>query len=199
MLSILICTYNHANFLERCLNSALGKGEIIVVNDASTDNTLEVLSKFSNQIKIITNIERKNLLESRKIAFENCTGDYITFLDDDDILVNPVITDADITQGKTASNYPRMTIWFDKYVERKDLKNKRDLDYHMWGKVLKRELIEKVYEQLPMSFTFMREDYFFMSKAFELANSYKFVEEVFYYYNYWSGYSHHRELLEKVN
>ena len=115
MLSILICTYNHANFLERCLNSALGKGEIIVVNDASTDNTLEVLSKFSNQIKIITNIERKNLLESRKIAFENCTGDYITFLDDDDILVNPVITDADITQGKTASNYPRMTIWFDKY------------------------------------------------------------------------------------
>ena len=194
MLSILVCTYNHARFLEHCLNSALGKGEIIVVNDASTDNTLEVLSKFSNKIKVITNKERKNLLESRKIAFENCTGDNIVFLDDDDELINPVITDADITQGKAISNYPLITNWFENGVERKD-KNKR-VDYHMWGKVLKRELVEKVYEQLPMSFTFMQEDRLFMSKAFELANSYKFVEEVFYNYNYWSGYSHHRNLLE---
>lgn len=193
MLSILICTYNHAKFLEHCLGSVLGKGEIVVVNDCSTDNTSEILNRYKNQIKIITNKERKNLLESRKIAFENSTGDYIVFVDDDDEFLDIEITDADITQGKSDSNDPKMKNWFDNLVYRgnKPLENKKQLDCHVWGKIFKRELVEKVYEILPMSYLFMREDYEFMSRAFELARSYKFVDKYFYKYYRGTGYSTH--------
>ena len=58
MISILICTYNHSNFLKNCINSAIGKGEIIVVDDYSSDNTQDVLSEFPT-ITVIKNNTRK--------------------------------------------------------------------------------------------------------------------------------------------
>ena len=87
--SIVIPTYNRADLIEKSINSALNQTyqnfEIIVVDDGSTDNTEEVVKKIiSNRIKYfrIVNSERA---AARNFGIDKSMGDYITFLDSDDI------------------------------------------------------------------------------------------------------------------
>ena len=57
LVSIVIPIYNSAEFLENCIDSILTQTykdlEIIAINDGSTDNSLEILQKYSDKIKII--------------------------------------------------------------------------------------------------------------------------------------------------
>ena len=61
-ISIIIVNYNNAKYLTRSVNSALKQSykskEIIVVDDNSLDNSLEVLDKFKKKIKIIKNTKK---------------------------------------------------------------------------------------------------------------------------------------------
>jgi len=56
--SIIITVYNSQKFLEECIESALNQTyqniEIIAVDDGSTDNSLKILKKYSDKIKIIS-------------------------------------------------------------------------------------------------------------------------------------------------
>lgn len=86
--SIVICTYNRAPFLNRTLKS-LSKleyknFEVIVVNGPSTDETDSILDKYKNSIKIAKN-EITNLSISRNIGIRLSAGDIIAFIDDDAI------------------------------------------------------------------------------------------------------------------
>lgn len=86
--SIVICTYNRGDYLDRCLDY-LSKNysnafEVIVVNGPSTDNTDIVLKKWMDRIIVKTNPER-NLSCSRNIGIEASSGDLIAFIDDDAI------------------------------------------------------------------------------------------------------------------
>ncbi len=58
--------------------------EIIVVDDASTDATPEILLEYADQIKIITNPSNRGVSYSRNQGIEAATGDWIAFLDSDD-------------------------------------------------------------------------------------------------------------------
>lgn len=88
--SVIIPTYNRAQFIREALNSVLIQTfvdfELILVDDASTDNTEEIISSFSdNRIiytKNDTNLERST---SRNIGIQRATGQYICFLDSDDL------------------------------------------------------------------------------------------------------------------
>ncbi len=93
--SVIIPTYNRANLLERAIRSVLAQTyrdfEIIVVDDASTDNTQEMLKEKLKQeidtdilryIKNEINMERSR---SRNKGMEVAKGKYIALLDDDDI------------------------------------------------------------------------------------------------------------------
>jgi glycosyltransferase involved in cell wall biosynthesis len=72
------------------LNQTYPFWEWVVVDDGSTDNSLEVLRSFAatdNRIKILQrNREPKGACACRNIAVENCTGKYVLFLDTDDVL-----------------------------------------------------------------------------------------------------------------
>lgn len=86
--SIVICTFNRSDYLERCLDY-LSKNysnafEVIVVNGPSTDNTDYVLDKWKDRITIKTNPIR-NLSCSRNIGIAASSGDLIAFIDDDAI------------------------------------------------------------------------------------------------------------------
>lgn len=96
--SIIIPTYNRAAFLEKTINSVLGQAypcfEIIIVDDGSTDNTEDVVKKInSEKIKYykIPNSERGS---ARNFGMAHSQGNYITFLDSDDILYNDYLANA---------------------------------------------------------------------------------------------------------
>lgn len=91
-LSIIIPCYNVEKFVQKCTESILVQQgfdfEIILVNDGSKDNTLQVLESLANKdnrINII-NQENKGLSGARNMGIENTKGDYIIFVDADDWL-----------------------------------------------------------------------------------------------------------------
>lgn len=85
--SILIPVYNQEKLIERCLNSIPKREdiEIIVVDDCSTDGTVEAVKKFEN-IKLIKNDKNLGIGLTRNKLLDNATGDYVFFLDSDDYL-----------------------------------------------------------------------------------------------------------------
>jgi glycosyltransferase involved in cell wall biosynthesis len=92
LFSIIIPAYNRAGFIPATLNSVLEQTyfnfEILVVNDGSTDNTEQVVKPYLNDTRIkyyaIQNAERG---AARNFGVAQSHGDYITFLDSDDIFL----------------------------------------------------------------------------------------------------------------
>ena len=90
--SLVIPVYNVEKFLRRCLDSVLGQTfkdfEVICVNDGSPDNSLVILEEYSSKSKMIKVITQKNkgLSGARNTGIENANGEYICFLDSDDVL-----------------------------------------------------------------------------------------------------------------
>lgn len=96
LVSVLINNYNYAPYLTECIQSVIDQSysdiEIIVYDDGSTDNSLEILSKFNN-IKVISNNNygkghNLNQMNAVNKAFEESTGDIIFLLDSDDFFKN---------------------------------------------------------------------------------------------------------------
>ena len=86
--SVVICTYNRDEFLERTLRSLnhlnYDRFEVIVVNGPSTDRTAEILDSYKDRIKIRSN-PIVNLSVSRNIGIKAAAGQVVAFLDDDAI------------------------------------------------------------------------------------------------------------------
>jgi len=96
VISVLVLTFNHAQFIESTLRSIVSQGgrccdlEVIIIDDGSTDNTVQKIRNFSEQSKISINLVAKphegvasiagNFLDLIKMA----SGDYISFLAGDD-------------------------------------------------------------------------------------------------------------------
>lgn len=96
--SIIIPVYNGHDFLERCLDSVINQIykniEIIIVDDASTDDTKEIIKKYSEKDKrIIPFYQSKNkgVSAARNTGLKAATGDYIVFLDSDDTITKEAI------------------------------------------------------------------------------------------------------------
>lgn len=86
MISIIIPTYNDAQFLPRCFESIFNQTfqdfEVIVVNDGSTDETSRVLEAYKDQIQIIEQANQGRN-PARMRGYTEARGDYLLFLDSD--------------------------------------------------------------------------------------------------------------------
>ena len=95
LVSVIIPMYNAYNTIDRMINSIIGQTyknlEIIVVNDGSTDLSLEKMSEYAlkdSRIKIFSETN-KGVSHARNLGLKNATGDYIQFVDaDDDLELN---------------------------------------------------------------------------------------------------------------
>ena len=88
--SVIIPLYNKENFvlntIESVLNQTFTDFEIIIIEDCSTDKSLEIVSKIVNdKIKIIKHEKNKGLSASRNTGIKNANANYIAFLDADDL------------------------------------------------------------------------------------------------------------------
>lgn len=93
LVSIIVTSYNYAQFIPETLDSLLKQTydnyEIIVVDDGSEDNSVEVINGYvskSNKIKLLLhpNGANKGIIASMKLAIENAKGDFIAFCESDD-------------------------------------------------------------------------------------------------------------------
>lgn len=92
VVSIIIPIYNGEKYLDICFKSILNQEykniEVIVVNDDSTDGSLKILQKYKKKYSNFVIINQKNTGQAiaRNNGIKKATGDYLTFLDQDDYL-----------------------------------------------------------------------------------------------------------------
>jgi len=85
--SIIITTHNRPSLLARAIESARTAGtdvEVVVVDDASSDETSEICQSTSG-IKYVRVERNQGVAGARNIGLVACLGEYVTFLDDDDV------------------------------------------------------------------------------------------------------------------
>lgn len=97
-ISIIVPIYNTGKKLNECIDSILNQTyeniEIILVNDGSTDNSLEICKKYKSIDDRITIIDKKNegSIQARKTGIDNSFGVYIMFVDADDWVDNNIVS-----------------------------------------------------------------------------------------------------------
>ena len=92
LVSVIVLTYNRQDMLPRALDSVLNQTykniEVIVINDASTDETAKVLQKYESKdsrVRVVTNEINRGIVYNRNLGLELSKGEYIAWQDDDDI------------------------------------------------------------------------------------------------------------------
>lgn len=167
--SIIIPAYNAERYIEECLLSIISQTylnlEIIIVNDGSEDKTVDIvkrLKKKDNRI-IIINQKNSGVSIARNNGFKNSTGEYIIFVDADDILENNMVqtlvinieeNDADIAICGFKKIFSNGKEENPKILKTKKIFNTIEalqvffegkyFGISLWDKILKRDLAEKI-------------------------------------------------------
>lgn len=203
IISVIIPVYKVESYLHRCIDSILNQQyknlEVILVNDGSPDNCGNICDRYAKQDNRIKVIHKKNggLSDARNAGLEIASGDYISFIDSDD-LIHPQMysklynlikkTGADIAQCE----YVR----FDRGVNLQDLNENavekvytniqalealiesNKLVPPVWNKLYKRDLFSKI--RFPKDK--IHEDEFTTYKLFFEANKIAYIDLPMYYY-----------------
>ncbi len=95
--SIVIPCYNNQDFIAQAIQSALSQNysnlEIIVVDDGSTDNSWAVISEFSDSRLLSFQQANQGACVARNLGLQRASGDFIKFLDADDVLAENIIAE----------------------------------------------------------------------------------------------------------
>ena len=97
LVSIIVPIYNVSEYLERCIKSLINQTykniEIVLVNDGSTDNSLDICKKYQNKDKRIVVLDKKNggLSDERNYGIERAIVQYITCVDSDDYVTDDYV------------------------------------------------------------------------------------------------------------
>ena len=83
--SIVLPTYNQSKFLEKCINSILSQSfknwELLVINNNSTDNTINLIKKFNDKRIKVFNINNEGILaRSRNLGIRKSKSEWICFM-----------------------------------------------------------------------------------------------------------------------
>ena len=86
--SVVLCVYNEEKYVRKAIDSVLSQTledfELIIVNDGSTDDTLNIVSSYDDSRIRVINQENIGLGASRNRAMAEASGEYVAFLDGDD-------------------------------------------------------------------------------------------------------------------
>lgn len=202
LVSIIVPIYNKEKYLIDCLNSLCEQTysniEIILINDGSSDGTLDICEEFADRdqrIKIITQ-DNSGVSHSRNVGLKNASGSYIAFVDADDYVDSNFIKElmigikkynVDFIQCGTVINEDKFLYCYD----RESIFANADqvtLDFlvrgmsgTVWDKLYKKELLDGIYFDEEYS---KNEDTFFIFECVKKASSFVRIGLPLYHYSY---------------
>lgn len=170
LVSVIIPVYNVEKYIRECLASVLrqsyDKMEIILVDDGGTDNSIEVIRDIRNHylgdkiIKLISHSKNRGQSEARNTGIKHSEGDFVFFLDSDDLLLDQYAFEiminaqkencADIVIGNTRmfdDETGKIYKTVDKelssthYSDWDDTHNVPPFPYVAWNKLIKRSFL----------------------------------------------------------
>ena len=195
-ISIVLPTYNGSKYIEKsiesCLKQTFTNFELIIINDCSTDNTLNIIEEFAkidDRIKIVNNPFNKKLPQSLNIGFEIAKGKYFTWTSDDNIYS----LDALEKMFQVLEHQPEVDLVYTNYTlindsgETTGIREFGDINvsFNKWlgcgGCFLyKREVHFKINGYNPAAF--LIEDYDFFVRAYANFNFFYLYSNNLYYY-----------------
>jgi glycosyltransferase involved in cell wall biosynthesis len=209
--SVIVPVYNTGLYLSRCLdsviNQTLEKIEIICINDCSTDNSLQILqkyAKFDTRMQILNNERNFGETYSKNMGIKNSKGDYIGFVDSDDMVdtnfyeklyIKAITTNAEITKANRVQidNFENKT---DEFINDKVRKNKFFFHYQHHTAIYSKNLLLRNNIDFPEGIT-NSGDIVFLTKAVCSSNVVETVDDVYYYYLRRSGSASYGKLGKK--
>lgn len=214
MISVIIPVYNTEKYLEQCINSVLNQSyknfEVILVNDASPDNSLSICVKYQKKDKrvvLINKTHNEGVDKARFSGIKASVGNYITFLDSDDWLghdtlekfhLKSIETNADIIQigivrvmdkygfikkrqgGTIREQLITQPELFDKYYV--SFFGVNILEVNIWGKLYKKSFVLEAAIR-PSGYR-MGEDLVFNMLLFPYVKSFYIINDDGYYYRF---------------
>ncbi len=202
--SIIIPIYNVELYLSKCLDSVIHQTyknlEIILINDGSTDSCPQISEEYAVKDVRIKVIHKKNggLSDARNAGLKIASGDFISFVDSDDLLsldfcqklLNTIIeTHADIAECEfypfeTETELEEISIQYDTKAEifetekALELLIREQLKQVVWNKLYRKEVIAGL--QFPVSK--INEDEFWTYKVFGNAKKIAKIPNMLYFY-----------------
>ena len=222
LVSVLIPLYNQERYFKACIRSVEAQKyknlEIIIVNDGSTDRSPQMARDWAardNRVKVIDK-QNEGPTYARRDGCQVATGEFITFLDSDDMLTPDAIEallstimekDVDLVlglcdkklgfivqhQSDNTYHFP-----FGQVIEQPQLFD----DYYIgffrnnifpvsvWGKLYRKSVIDKAYQETELyspDIRFMGEDQYFNMKLFPYLRSMYRINKTVYVYRYGGG------------
>ena len=205
--SVIIPAYNVEKYLSKSLDSVINQVyknlEIIVIDDASTDNTKNIIMKYAkkdNRIIPFYQTVNKGVSTARNIGLKAATGDYIIFVDSDDFLTKDAIRrmiDVALEYNSDFIDSYHLLYLYKKngkvvsFTEKKLPKEKlilgsldndiRILDMYTYvtGKLIKKDLLKDLYFDESLS---RYEDMVFEHELKLRVKNYVFLNKIVYYY-----------------
>ena len=211
--------YNEKRYLESCIESILNQTyrnlEIIIIDDGSEKSVSDKCDSFSKTDKRVTVIHKKNegLSAARVTGIENATGDYIFFVDDDDVITSNCIEvlikadrSSDIITGRSIDlDLPESFSEIHRYEQLSykimDGKNicewmatdkEKQIITPLWGKLYRKSYIESIdlKKYIELCPTIYFEDVLMTPILYRLANKVTVVDCIIYI---------HREVASSIS
>lgn len=127
-ISILIANYNNGSYFKDCylslINQTYHNWEVIIVDDASTDNSLEIIKeiiKHDNRFLLYENLENKGCGFTKRKCMDYANGEVCAYLDPDDALYPTALEESmkQYTNDHIVATYSKMMMCNEKLVEQK--------------------------------------------------------------------------------
>ena len=207
-LSVIVPMYNAEKWIKRCIESILSQSfhdlELIIIDDGSTDSSLNIVKKYCRIDRRIRWISTKNRGSARakNIGLKHMTGDIVTFVDADDFIESgmyeTMISILEYSEADIVECACRRINVIGRELDRDELMNEeiegneqctvhfmrqKNTKNYMCNKIYKRELIEGI-SFPPLYFS---EDYYMNAILHSRSNKKVIVSQVFYNYMIYPG------------
>lgn len=146
-ISIVVPVYNAADYLHTCIDSILNQDfkdfELILIDDGSEDNSLTICNEYAHKFGNISVVHTENsgVSSSRNQGIDIATGEWITFIDSDDVIESNYLSSFNLTQYNIDLYVQGYKIFEkDKYIDERHVPFSKTID--KWGAFIELETVD---------------------------------------------------------